>query len=369
MSRHISKRSSVVSSLIYSAFTSRTFAASYHAVQLDKSLGTKYESLADYGSYKNSIFTHRLPESTAQQSPPLVALHSRLRLPESYSHSTLSQALNMDKYAGLANNFGLNTLGKNLLSYYVSEHLLIKYPRLPMAVHNAAVDAYMGPETLAEIGKAWGIEVDTTSKLQKHLAQEPDTLQYGKLRFLSDDAKEQVQESGVHELSEEELRTVDISTNSYLSREQDAYASAVRAVVGGLYTHVGEEGTKLFIEAHILSRKVPLTEMFQFSKPTRELARLCDKLELEDPLEVRLIAETGRLSAHAIYVAGAFSGGNKLGEGVGSSLSEAKTRAVVNALMSYYLYTPISEEGTAVKVPSEDNYKFEGIIGLGDVAI
>ncbi|SGZ47152.1 CIC11C00000000306 [Sungouiella intermedia] len=367
MLRHISRRSASVARLP-SVFTSRTFAASYHVAQLDKSLGTKYDSLSDYGSYKNSIFTHRLPESTAQQSPPLAALHSRLRLPESYSHSTLSQALNLDKFTGLANNFGLNTLGKNLLSYYVSEHLLMKYPRLPMAVHNAAVDAYMGPETLAQVGKAWGIEVDITSKLQKHLSQEPESLQYGKLRFLSDDVKEQINESGVQELSAEELSTVDAS-NKFLSREQDAYASAVRAIIGGLYSHVGEEGTKTFIDAHILSRKVPLTEMFQFSKPTRELARLCDKLELEDPLEVRLIAETGRLSAHAIYVAGAFSGGNKLGEGVGSSLNEAKTRAVVNALLSYYLYTPVGEQGTAVKVPSEDNYKFEGIVGLGDVAI
>lgn len=369
MLRHVSTRTATVTRLAQLARVSRVSSASYHVAQLDKSLGTKYESLGDYGSYKNSIFTHRLPESTAQQSPPLVALHSRLRLPELYSHSTLSQALNLDKFGGLANNFGLNTLGKNLLSYYVSEHLLMKYPRLPMAVHNAAVDAYMGSETLALIGKSWGIEVDSNSKLQKHLAQEPDALQYGKLRFLSDDAKEKVQESGAHELSAEELASLDVSSNSFLTKEQDAFASAVRAVIGGLYTHEGEEATKTFIETHILSRKVPLTEMFQFSKPTRELARLCDKLELEDPLEVRLIAETGRLSAHAIYVAGAFSGGNKLGEGVGSSLNEAKTRAVVNALLSYYLYTPISEEGTAVKVPSEDNYKFEGIVGLGDVAI
>lgn len=369
MLRHLSKRTATLSGLTRSEFLPRTSAALYHVSQLDKSLGTKYESLADYGSYTNSIFTHRLPESTAQQSPPLVALHARLRLPDSYSHSTLSQALNLDKYTGLANNFGLNTLGKNLLSYYISEHLLIKYPRLPMAVHNAAVDAYMGSETLAQVGKSWGIEVDNTSKLQKHLSQEPDTLQYGKLRFLSDNAKELVQESGIHELSEEELATVDASTNTYLSKEQDAYASAVRAVIGGLYSHVGEEGTKQFIAAHILSRSVPLTEMFQFSKPTRELARICEKLELEDPLEVRLIAETGRLSAHAIYVAGAFSGGNKLGEGVGSSLNEAKTRAVVNALLSYYLYTPVSEQGTSVKVPSDDNYQFEGIVGLGDVAI
>lgn len=276
----------------------------------------------------------------------------------------------MDKFGGLANNFGLSTLGKTFLSYYVSEHLLLKYPRLPMSVHNAAVDSYMGVEVLAQIGKSWGIEVDRSSKLDKHLAQEPDFLQYGRLRYLSERAKElKAEETGIHELSPEELATLDQELNLFTHREIEAYASVVRAIVGGIYTHSGEEAAKQFIIQHILSRKVPLQDMFQFNKPTRELSRVCEKLGLQDPLEIRLIAETGRLSAHAIFVAGAFVGPEKLGEGVGSSLNEAKTRAVVNALISYYLYTPISAEGTEIKLPSEENYKFEGIVGTGDVAI
>lgn len=68
-------------------------------------------------------------------------------------------------------------------------------------------------------------------------------------------------------------------------------------------------------------------------------------------------------------MAGAFVGKEKLGEGVGSSLGEAKTRAVVNALISYYMYSPISAEGTEIKLPSEEKYQFEGIVGTGDVAI
>lgn len=341
----------------------------YHSAEADQSLDTKYESITDYLSYKNSLFTHRLPETTAQQSPPLTALHKRLRLPELYTLSTLSQALNLDKYGGLAGNFGLNTLGKNFLLYYVAEYLLMKYPRLPMAVHNAAVDAYMGTEVLAEIGKSWGIEIDKTSKLQKSLSKEPETLQFGKLRFILDDFKEKTQEAGIYELTAEEAQSFDHFTQTYVSLEQNAYAAAVRSIIGGYYTHVGEEATRKFIQQHILSRKIPLAEMFQFSKPTRELDRVCEKLGLDAPLEIRLVAETGRLSAHAIYVAAAFCGGDKLGEGVGSSLNEAKTRAVVNALLAYYLYSPISKEGSEVKLPSDENYEFEGIVGLGDVAI
>ncbi|CUM63933.1 uncharacterized protein PRCAT00001521001 [Priceomyces carsonii] len=341
----------------------------YHVPRADKSLKTEYNTTTDYGSYKNNIFTHRLPESTAQQSPPLVALHARLNLSPLYSLSTLSQALNLDKFDnGLANNFGLNTLGKTLLSYYVSEHLLVRYPRLPIPVHNAAVDAYMGVEILSEIGRSWGIEVDNTKKLDKYLSQESEFIRYGKLRFLSEEAKEP-QEEGVAELSEEEITLIQHAPGFYLSKESNAYASAVRSIIGGLYTHVGENVTKEFIHDHILSRKLSLDKMFQFSKPTRELARICEKLGFTEPLQIRLLAETGRLSSHAVFVAGAFSGSDKLGEGVGSSLQEAKTRAVVDALLSYYLYTPVSEDGSPVKLPSDKDYKLEGIVGIGDVAI
>lgn len=347
----------------------KTFVRFYEVARSDASLKTEYDDITNYGSYRNTIFTHRLPESTAQQSPLLISLHSRLNLPSSYQYSTLSQALNLQRTEGLANNFGLNTLGKTLLSYYISEYLLVRYPRLPMPIHNSAVDSLMGVESLYDLGRSWGIEVDTTSKLDKRLAQESEFLQFGKLRYLSDQDKNKLTEEGIIELSQEESFTINPKTNKFITRKSEAYASAVRSIVGGLYTHCGEKATKEFINNHILSKKIPLDEMFQFSQPFRELTRLCEKLNLDEPVQIRLIAETGRLSSHAIYVAGAFVGNEKLGEGVGSSLNEAKTRAAVNSLLSYYLYTPINEEGNPVKLPSDDDYRPEGIIGSGDVAI
>lgn len=316
----------------------------------------------DYGLYRNSLFTHRLPELTALQLPLLVALHARLNLPDKFPLSTLLQALNMyvkGNSDGLATNYGLNTLGKNLISYYVLEHLLIQYPRLPMTIHNAAVDAYMGDDTLANIGQSWGIVVDSSSRIDKHLSNEPLCLQYGKLRYMSDNDKLAVAEDGV-------VMSGSFSDPEILSK---AYALAVRSIIGGVYTHLGEDSAKESIRQHILSRKLPLQEMFQFSQPTRELVRVCDKLGFTDPIEIRLTAETGRLLAHPIYAATAFCGINPLGDGVGSLIMEAKTRAVVKALMSYYLYSPITKDGKKVLVPSDKNHVFDGIVGSGDVAI
>lgn len=319
---------------------------------------------------KSNIFIHRLPESTAEQSPLLVSLHSRLNLSPQFKLSTLSQCLNMVKTTsqqgeGLANNFGLNTMGKTLLSYYVAEYLLLHFPRLPMSIHNAAVDSLMGVETLSEIGRStFGIEVDSVSKLDRFLGQESEFIKYGRLRFMTNDEIEnRVAVDGIEEVLGNNGK------NSILKQEDVAYASAVRSIIGGIYTHCGEEAAKQFITDHILSRKLPLESMFQFDKPIAELIRLCDKLEFKEPVKIRLIAETGRKSAHPQFLAGVFVGTEKLGEGVGSSLKEAQIRASINSLLAYYLYSPISADGNQVKVPSDEGYKFEGVVDGGEVAI
>lgn len=336
---------------------------SFMLKELDSGLKTTYDDVTDYGSYKHNIFTHRLPESSAQLSPLLVALHSRLNLPSSFKLSTLSQALNYTRTSGLANNFGLQTLGKNIASYYITEYLLMKYPRLPMGVHNVAYNSIIGNEILEEIGRSWGIESDLDDDIKKFLGEEPEFIKYGKLRY----GRSQTSENGIYKLNSREIET--LKNEDFITIQTDAYAAAVLSIIGGLYTHCGEVSTKKFIYDFFLSRKLHLDKMFQIEQPMRELVRLCDKLEFEYPLEVRLIAETGRLSASPIFVVGTFCGEQKLGEGVGSSLDEAKTRAAVNSLLSYYLYSPISPSGDQIKLPSDDDYVFEGEIGTGDIAI
>lgn len=344
-----------------------TIRRGYHVSRVPPLLKQNYSSITDYGSYRNQAFTHRLPETTALQLALLVALKSRLRLPEEYLLLTLLQALNMDRLGELATNFGLATLGQTFLSYYITEHLLTKMPRLPMTVHNQAVNAYMGSEVLSEIGLLWGIEADATSKLDKVLSGVPDAVQFGKLRYETEAEKKAPVEEGVYQLTKREQQVA--KGNEFLSKKSEAYALAVKLIIGGLYTHCGEEAAKKFIHNHILSRKLPLQEMFQFSQPTREFVRVCEKEGMTEAVEIRLIAETGRKSAHPIYIAGAFCGVEKLGEGAGLSLREAKTRAVVNALLGYYLYSPITNDGEEVSLPSDEKYQWLGVIGLGDVAI
>ncbi|CAI5756730.1 unnamed protein product [Candida verbasci] len=324
----------------------------------------KYDSITDYQSYKsNNIYSHRLPESTAQQSPPLIALHSRLNLPKNYSLSTLSQALNLieeEEGEGLVNNYSLNKLGTTLLNYFINEFYMINYPRLPSEIHNMACKSLIGVESLSSIGKSWGIEIDEITKLDRFLGQENEFMKYGRLRF-NNNKENKVKIDGLTEV---------VDSRGRFKQEDFAYAYAVRSIIGGLYTHCGEESVKQFINDHILSRKVKLDSMFEFKKPSVELINLCNKLNFKEPVTIKLIAETGRLSHQPQFLAGVFVGNEKIGEGIGSSLKEAQTRSCVNSLLSYYLYSPINENGDQVNLPSDDkrtSYKFESLIDGGDV--
>ena len=128
---------------------------------------------------------------------------------------------------------------------------------------------------------------------------------------------------------------------------EDASAQFVRALLGALHMHAGKHATKRFYTQHFLSRTLNLASIFDFKYPTRDLSRLCLREGFEAPV-ARLISETGRLSRHPVFVVGVYSGRDKLGEGAGASLDEARVRASAAALKGWYLYSPMD-----VVVPSE----------------
>jgi dsRNA-specific ribonuclease len=293
-----------------------------------------------------------ISEEDAKKSAPLVALHHRLGLPTSFKLNTLAKCLTCrSAHTQYEDNYAFNILGKNFLSYYTTEYLLGQYPRLPIPILNAGVSAYVSSFSLLSVGKdLWGIDIDRTPALQKILNEEPKEYSLGKLRFVPIDSQ---QERGVTKLS---------GNKDELSAH-NAYALAVRSIIGAHYASTNsEKSTKEFIYQHILSRKLDIESMFEFEQPTRELSKLCKRESLEKPV-ARLIAENGRSSNSPVYVVGVFSGEQKLGESYGSSLKEAKIRASVNALKNWYLYKPVE-----ISVPSDDGYK-PGIVDHGIVIV
>ena len=335
------------------------------------------------------------PPSLAPKSARLAALHARLALSSRVPIETLARCL-VDPTADrnpAFNNISLSILGNDILGYFTSELILCRYPRLPLAVLFAAMWAYSGPKTLSNMFDEWGMEtaaapggevdpgllqlkmvtpgnadMDNAGKLFKFegesdaVAQPSTSPTYGRRyakeenwnktlssRTVYDDYFGNLAERRESDYAERpELRALDAA---YVAQKgttaERARTNCIRAIFGAIYLHTGRQATKKFFQDHIQSRQLNIAKMFEFRQPTRDLSRLCAREGLQSPL-ARILYETGRTSRHPVFTVGVFSGKDKLGEGSGGSLDEARITAAVAALKGWYLYSPME-----VRVPSE----------------
>ncbi|KUJ17084.1 60S ribosomal protein L3 [Mollisia scopiformis] len=305
-----------------------------------------------------SQYASPTPEA-ALKSAKLAALHARLSLPQKLPLQTMARTL-VDPSADSNPNFNnaaLAQLGGSIISYHVAEYLLCTYPRLPMTVLFSAAYAYNGPKTLELIARELGVETAAAPGSEV----DPGLLQFSKMasgtKIDEFGASTRPDSKSFYRRGMSSRNVYDDEFGDTIPREREpyeplsteqAYAGFVKAVVGSLFLHAGREQAKRFVKRHILSRHLDISSLFQFKTPERELTRLCQREEFEHPV-ARILSETGRHSRSPVYVVGIYSGNDKLGEGAGPSLLEAKIRASVAALKAWYLYSP----GNNVRVPSE----------------
>lgn len=306
------------------------------------------------------------PVLAAQSSAKLSALHARLSLPSRLPLQTLARTL-VDSSADSSpqfNNKPFSILGNDLLGYYTAEYIICQYPRLPLAVVYAAMYAYVGSKALTAITREWGVEVaaapggEVDPGLLQMKMQPPDTPpDRPHTRLVSTDPEVSVSpfrrsmsSRTVHDDQFGELRSQpgrnDDDPDKGVTLEK-ASTNFVRAVMGAVYLHGGRLAAKQFYREHFMSRQLVISNLFNFRMPTRDLSRLCAREGLRSPV-ARILSETGRKSRHPVFVVGVYSGKDKLGEGAGSSLDEARMRAAVAALKGWYLYSPAN-----FRVPTE----------------
>ncbi len=324
----------------------------------------------------------------ALRSAKLAALHARLSLSSRIPLQALARAL-VDPSADAHpryNNGNLAFVGSTLLQYHVSEWLVARYPRLPMSINFAAMKAYAGGPALYQVARAWGVEAAAAPGEEVdpgllQFAADRSTVAVNKWGYVRAEAKElekykwrrgmssrvlyddpfgnvvpqEVAQGGGGAASGPQAAAapeVSGAKNTkavlVLDVAENAHANLVRAVIGAVYLYCGRETAAAFVRSHVLSRRLDLAGLFEFQLPTRELARLCARENFEPPI-ARLLNETGRLSRTPVFVVGIYSGRDKLGEGAGPSLDAARVSAAINALKSWYLYSP----GEHVAVPSD----------------
>ncbi|KAF2503087.1 60S ribosomal protein L3 [Lophium mytilinum] len=321
------------------------------------------------------------PPSAALKSAKLAALHARLSLPPRLPIQTLARALvheSADPDPNF-NNTSLAILGSNLLGLYTSEYLLCHYPRLPISVLFAAQSAYVGTKALALMAHEWGIE----SVAEPGGEVDPGLLQYRRLaagaawgEFAPRGTGRPNEQKGWRrgitskivyddQFGDMRMKTPEPSQPVPLDIAAESF---VRALMGATYLHCGRATTKRLFASHWLSRTLDLSKMFEFRTPTVDLSKLCAREGFE-PAVARLISETGRASRHPVFVVGVYSGKDKLGEGAGGSIDEARVRAAVMALKSWYLYKPLD-----VTLPSDaegmEPTKWKpNLVDLGEVIV
>lgn len=299
------------------------------------------------------------PLSAAKTSAKLAALHARLALPSRLPLETLARTL-VDSTADPSlqfNNKPFQVLGNDLLGYYTSEYIISQYPRLPLAVVFAAMYAYVGPSALSSVAQGWGVEAAAAPGGEV----DPGLLQF---KRVAPQPQPGNSDSGVISARDPVTGTRrGMSGRSILDdafgepkrrpREEEgitlerARMNFVRAVTGAVYMHCGRAAAKTFYRDHFMSRQLDVSALFQFGQPTLDLSRLCAREGFRAPV-ARIDSETGRRSRTPVFVVGIYSGNDKLGEGAGASLDEARTRAAVAALKGWYLYSP-----TQFRLPSE----------------
>ena len=330
------------------------------------------------------------PPTRAHSSARLSAVHARLVLPPRLPLETLARCL-VDPSADVNPNFNnasLSILGYELLGYYTSEAILCRYPRLPTEVMFAAMSAYCGPKTLAAITREWGVEVaaspggEVDPGFLQCTRQEAGNASVNGTGTQLKDLPKAGEGLSTPPNPEQQIRgwrrgassktiyddyfgdEIKRTETDYAERpglqEEDAQRKAekgvtleqastgfVRALMGAVYLHAGKKAAHNFFKAHILSRHLDVSKLFEFRQPTKDLSKLCAREGFESPV-ARILSETGRKSRHPVFVVGVFAGKDKLGEGSGGSLDEARIRAAVGALKGWYLYSPLN-----VRVPSQ----------------
>ncbi|SGY38952.1 BQ5605_C003g02108 [Microbotryum silenes-dioicae] len=256
-----------------------------------------------------------------------------------------------------AHNEPLASLGNALLGSLTAEALIEQFPNLPTRVTKAALTMFVGPKSLAAVATSWGI---APTRLDHRWVGRPDAQKlsgkdraYGHLvGGIGPAAKrESVGGDGAAGIGLVRWNRTKVSLLKDAVLFEDALASVARAVVGAIHQTHGFNAARQFAHAHFLASLISSTNsklpspiassqilpLLKFTNPTSVLSsHLVLKASAERATH-RLLKESGRLSNHATFVSGVYSGATKLGEGFGSSIKMSEYRASEDALRRLYL--------------------------------
>ncbi|KAJ3097205.1 hypothetical protein HDU97_005090 [Phlyctochytrium planicorne] len=261
--------------------------------------------------------THAIAEEKAKVAA--FVARSGLALPQSTLIEALTHRSHKDASLHVQSD-RFHLLGEKVVGFLVSEYVFSKYPTLPSQAMSSLVDSYTSSYTMANIGKNLG--VPSVMRSSPHT----DFSSYIKIG------------------------------KDGIEKESKVLGKMVLSLIGALYSEQGMKAAKGFVSAHILSREMDVSLHLKLANPKGLLRDVLKKLQKPSPVS-RLLKETGRLSSTPVFIVGVYSGVEKLGEGYGSSMAMAETRAARNAIEKHF-----SEEVKDFKVHSDEVAEGDGFV-------
>lgn len=284
---------------------------------------------------------------------------------------------------GQLHNEELATLGNSLLGVLGAEWIDRRYPHLPNKAFQAALTMYVGPRTCADVSRIWGVcsaaglsnlTIENKPRLENSFAGgafDIDGLPKNKGLSHKQNGHKGEERSQPGLLRWRRAETALGQKPSGFEQGvlyEDAMASVSRAFVGLVYTLSGMKATREFVAANWLSRKAQVGDLLKFTNPFIVLKYTLAKYGREPPV-ARLLRESGRASATAMFVVGSYSGSMKLGEAYGTSMKMAEYRAHEDALRRIYLSSSGNESSNSL--PSDTLLGIDYIppSSLGDLEV
>lgn len=223
----------------------------------------------------------------------------------------------------------LHDVGKRAVSLFTQEFVACRWPRLSESLQIDLINLYSGSEGLVGMARQLGLEHVLDNILGWNLEPLPRDLESlaSRVRLM------------VFPKEHSKLKTI-IGDDDKCRRDAGATLHwSMTSLIGAIWKTFGGTTTRRFLDARLFSATcalagqfIPEAPMVEFTKTMRERSGN----PLFEP-EFRLLHESGRLSAHSIFIVGVFDGqGTQLGRGCGQSILMAQKRACIDALRGLY---------------------------------
>ncbi len=245
---------------------------------------------------------------------------------------------------------GMRSEGAAAIDVFAKEYVRARFPRLLPDDRARALATYTAPQCLAAVARAAGVEAGIVPFCGTPQIEQPllDAFVNGRV-FRPRDTAGVISQSALSKGGQ----------SSELHSSRDVLADIFLSIAGLALRHAGAQSTRRLLDGRLFAVSFDVRLLCSPARPVLQLHRslvslsrrpgrrhaapekggasAADFFAVHRRVDYRLMAESGRTSAHSVYVVGAYIGDQLLSSAHGPSLVDARERAALEALRRIHL--------------------------------